>query len=96
MRSTKNDFLIKTQLCKLGVILRSRVLRGVCTLVKDTTVVGDFPANARVKRTNTFNLLFSARKLYSPALRGTKPDICRIQYACVNQVYYKNESALQL
>ena len=29
-------FLIKTQLCKPRVILRSRVLRGVYTLVKDT------------------------------------------------------------
>ena len=29
-------FSIKTQLCKLRVILRSRVLRGVYTLVKDT------------------------------------------------------------
>ena len=27
------------------------------TLVKDTTVVGDSPANARVKRTKTFNLV---------------------------------------
>ena len=29
VRSTKNVFLIKSQLCKLRVILRSRVLRGV-------------------------------------------------------------------
>ena len=29
-------FWIKTQFCKLRVILRSRVLRSVCTLVKDT------------------------------------------------------------
>ena len=35
--STKTFFfLIKTQLCKLRVILRSRMLRGVYTLLKDT------------------------------------------------------------
>ena len=28
VRSTKNDFMTKNQLCKLRVILRSRVLRG--------------------------------------------------------------------
>ena len=36
IRSTKNVFLIKTQLCKLRVIVRSRLLRGMYTLVKDT------------------------------------------------------------
>ena len=30
------DFFIKTQLCKLRVILLSRVLPGVYTLVRDT------------------------------------------------------------
>ena len=29
VRSTENGFLVKTHLCKLRVILRSRVLRGV-------------------------------------------------------------------
>ena len=32
----QNVFFIKIQLCRLLVILRSRVLRGVCTLVNDT------------------------------------------------------------
>ena len=32
----QKGFLIKTQVCKLRVILRSQVLRGVYTLVKDT------------------------------------------------------------
>ena len=36
MRSTRKEFLIKTQFCKLRVTLRSRVLRGVYTLVRDT------------------------------------------------------------
>ena len=36
VRSTIFFFLMKTQLCKLRVILGSRVLRGVYTLVKDT------------------------------------------------------------
>ena len=36
VRSNKNYFLTKTQLCKLRGILRSYVLRGVYTLVKDT------------------------------------------------------------
>ena len=36
VRSAKEEFFIKTQLCELRVILRSRVLRVVYTLVKDT------------------------------------------------------------
>ena len=51
----RKGFLIKTQLCKLRVILRSRGLPGGYALVKDT--VGDSPANARVDRTETCSLV---------------------------------------
>ena len=54
------------------VILRSPVLRGVCTS-SCRIQVGDSPANARVYRTKTFSLVvlhIYYTKKYTPALRS--------------------------
>ena len=56
VRSSKNNFLIKTQLCKLRAC-DTLIARVTCvsTLVKDA--VREFPADARVNRTKTFSLV---------------------------------------
>ena len=54
LTSTNNVFLIKTQLCKLRVMLRSRVTGCVPSW---RIQVGDSPANARVNRTKAFSLV---------------------------------------
>ena len=54
VRSTKNDFLIKTQLSKLRVLLRSRVLRSVYPREGYRSVTH---SPARVNRIKTFSLV---------------------------------------
>ena len=54
MRSTIKNLRMKTQLCKLRVILRPRVTGGGPSR---SIQIGDHPANARANRTKTVNLL---------------------------------------
>ena len=63
--STKKYDFITTQLCKLRVTLRSRVLRGVNALVKDTyrsVTPLLLPGSTGLRR----SALSCARKLYNP------------------------------
>ena len=63
VRSTKNDFLVKTQLCKLRMILRSRVLRGVSPREGYRSVTPLLMPRSTGLR---LSALSCARKLYNP------------------------------
>ena len=76
MRSTQKGFLIKSQLCMLRVISDISIARVTgCVYPRE----GYSSASPRVNRAN--NLIQPCSALGKYILRGTKSDICGIQYA---------------
>ena len=78
---TEKDFDQNLYLQAAPVVHRSRVSRGVRTVVKDTG--RRLPANARVNRAETFNLVLRTENVQEPALRGTK----YMYLVCITPLY---------